>query len=169
MGSSVSEHLLPEVEHEFSMTRKMLERIPEDKLSWKPHEKSMSLGRLAGHVAEMADWMAHTLTLDTFDISPKADGSYEAHTVTSRQDTLDKFDAWLARGLEALKRTSDEDFAKTWSLTSQGHTILSMPRGAIFRTLIMNHMLHHRGQLSVYFRLNDVSVPGMYGPSADEK
>jgi uncharacterized damage-inducible protein DinB len=169
MSNSVSERLLPEVEHEFSMTRKMLERIPEDKLSWKPHEKSMSVGRLAGHVAEMANWATHTLTVDTFDISPKADGSYKSHSVTSRQDTLEKFDGWLAQAVGALKTMKDEDFDKTWTLTSQGHTFLSMPRGAVLRTVVMNHMIHHRGQLSVYFRLNDVAVPGMYGPSADEK
>lgn len=168
MGNSAAERLLPEVEHEFAMTRKMLEQIPEDKLSWKPHEKSMTMGRLAGHVAEMPSWAHHALSQDTLELSPKADGSYESHSMTSRADTLEKFDAWRSQAIEALKRTSDEDFQKIWSLTSQGKTFLSMPRGAVLRTVVLNHMIHHRGQLSVYLRLNGVAVPGMYGPSADE-
>src|SRR6201999_3477358 len=97
MGSSVSSRLLPEVEHEFGMTRKMLENIPEEKLSWKPHAKSMTLGRLAGHVAEMPAWALHTLSTDSLDISPKADGTYDAHTMTSRDETLKKFDEWRAQ------------------------------------------------------------------------
>ena len=169
MAISVSERLLPEFEHEFSMTRKMLERVPENKLSWRPHEKSMTLGRLAGHVAEMPSWAAHTLTSDSYDIGPKEDGVNEAHSMTSRQDTLKKFDEWLAQAVTGLKKTSDEDFTKTWSLTANGQTLMSMPRGVVLRTIVMNHLIHHRGQLSIYLRLNDVAVPGMYGPSADEK
>lgn len=168
MATTVSEGLLPEIEHEFSMTRKMLEQVPEDKLSWKPHEKSMTLGRLAGHVAEMPNWAFHTVNAESLDISPKADGAFEAHVMESRKDTLGKFDAWHAEALAALSTTSDEDWGETWSLTSQGRTLLSMPRRAILRTLVLNHMIHHRGQLSVYLRLNAVAVPGMYGPSADE-
>jgi uncharacterized damage-inducible protein DinB len=168
MGTSVSFRLLPEVEHEFAMTRKMLEQVPEEKLSWKPHNKSMTLGRLAGHVAEMPSWALHTLAHDSYDITPKADGSYDAHWMTSRDETLRKFDDWRTEALSSLKRASDEDFEKNWSLTSNGHTLLAMPRGAVFRTVVMNHMIHHRGQLSVYLRLNGVPVPGMYGPSADE-
>lgn len=168
MATSVSARLLPEMEHEFSMTRKMLEQIPEDKLSWRPHDKSMTLGRLAGHVAEMPSWAFHALSADSLDLSPKADGSFEAHVMTSRADTLKKFDEWRSQALEALKKVNDEDFQTTWSLTSQGRTFLTMPRGAVIRSVVMNHMIHHRGQLSVYLRLNGVPVPGMYGPSADE-
>ena len=165
---SISENLLPEFEHEMSNTRKMLERIPDDRLSWKPHEKSMSLGRLAGHVAEMSDWANHTLKFDSFDIKPREDGGYEAYTVRSREEALKQFDAWVAEATEALKNTSDEAFGQTWRLTSKGETWLSMPRGAVLRTIVMNHMIHHRAQLGVYLRLNEVSVPGMYGPSADD-
>lgn len=165
---SVNARLMPEVEHEFAMTRKMLEQVPEDKLSWKPHEKSMTLGRLAGHVAEMPGWAFHALSMDSLDISPAVDGSYEAHWMTSREETLKKFDEWRSQALSALKNSTDEDFEKIWSLTSKGQTFLSMPRGAVLRTVVLNHMIHHRGQLSVYLRLNGVAVPGMYGPSADE-
>jgi uncharacterized damage-inducible protein DinB len=169
MEMSVAGRLLPEVEHEFTMTRKILEQVPEDKLSWKPHEKSMTLGKLAGHVAELPNWGFHALAHDSYDVSPKEDGSYELHTMTSRADTLKKFDEWRSEAIAALKNVKDEDFEKTWSLTSQGQTWLSMPRGAVMRSVVMNHMIHHRGQLSVYLRLLGVPIPGMYGPSADEK
>ncbi len=161
---SLSEHLLPEFQHEFTMTRKMLEHLPEDKLSWRPHEKSMTLGRLAGHVAEMPSWASVTLTRDSLDLSPE----FKAHVVESRAETLEFFDKSMDEALSALKSTSDDVFEKLWSLTSNGKTLLTMPRGAILRSLVLNHMIHHRGQLSVYLRLHDVSVPGMYGPSADE-
>lgn len=168
MGTSISAQLLPEVEHEFASTRKILEQVPDDKLAWKPHEKSMTLGRLAGHVAEMPSWMAHSLSGDSFDVSPKADGTYDVHFMTSRADTLQKFDEWKSQAIEALKKTPDEEFAKTWSLISQGKTVLAMPRAAVLRTIVLNHMIHHRGQLSVYLRLAGAKVPGMYGPSADD-
>jgi uncharacterized damage-inducible protein DinB len=165
---TISRLLLPELEHEMANTRRILENIPEDKLAWKPHTKSMTMGRLAGHVAELASWGTHTLKLETLDISPKADGTYEAHVMTSRADTLAKFDAWVAEAKEALRETSDEDFQKNWSLTGSGQTYLSMPRIDVMRGMVLNHMVHHRGQLTVYLRLNDVRVPGMYGPTADD-
>ncbi len=168
MQTSISSRLLPEMQHEFLQSRKMLEQVPEDKLSWRPHDKSMTLGRLAGHVAEMTSWAFHSLSTDVYDISPKEDGSFEAHSMKSRADTLQKFDEWRMQAIEALKETKDEDFETMWSLTSQGKTFLSMPRGAVLRSIVINHMIHHRGQLSVYLRLNGVAVPGMYGPSADE-
>jgi uncharacterized damage-inducible protein DinB len=164
---SISEQLLPEFEHEMANTRKILERVPEDKLGWKPHEKSMSLGRLAGHIAELPLWAVHTLTVDSYDITPK-DGKYEAHEMTSRNETLANFDNWVSQAREALLGTPDEAYRKIWKLTGSGETYLEMPRGAVFRALVLSHMIHHRGQLSVYLRLNGVAVPGMYGPSADE-
>ncbi|MBV9267565.1 MAG: DinB family protein [Acidobacteriaceae bacterium] len=164
----ISEMVLPEFEHEMASTRKVLERIPEDKLGWKPHDKSMTMGRLAGHVAELANWGVHTLKLDQLDLSPRADGTYESHSMTTREDTLQKFDGWVAEAKEALRSTPDDAFNKTWTLTAKGQTFLSMPRGAVLRNVVLNHMIHHRGQLSVYLRLNGVPVPGMYGPSADE-
>jgi uncharacterized damage-inducible protein DinB len=162
------EILLPEFEQEMANTRKVLERVPEDKLSWRPHDKSMTLGRLAGHVAELANWGTHTLTLDQLDLTPRADGSYESHTMTSREDTLQKFDAWVNEAKEALRSTSDDAFGKTWTLTAKGQTFLSMPRVAVLRGVVLNHMIHHRGQLTVYLRLTGVPVPGVYGPSADD-
>jgi uncharacterized damage-inducible protein DinB len=165
---SISSILLPEFEHEMANTRKILERVPEDKVNWKPHEKSMTLGRLAGHVAALSNWAVHTLKLPSLDIKPREDGSYESLTMTSRQQVLEEFDRSVAEAKAALQGASDEDMAQVWTLSSQGKTFLSMPRAAVLRNVVMNHMIHHRGQLSVYLRLNDVPVPGMYGPSGDE-
>jgi uncharacterized damage-inducible protein DinB len=165
---SIGERLLPEFESEMTSTRKILDRVPDDKLDWRPHDKSMSLGRLAGHIAELPTWATHTLSMDSLDISPKADGSYESHSMTSRADTLQKFDAWVADAKAALQAAPDEAFSKIWKLTSKGQTFLEMPKAAVLRSVVLNHMIHHRGQLSVYLRLLDTPVPGLYGPSADE-
>jgi uncharacterized damage-inducible protein DinB len=165
---TISERLLPEFEHEMANTRKILERIPEDQLGWKPHEKSMSLGRLAGHTAEMARWATYTVKVDVLDLSSGVDGDIQGHVMTSRHDTLGKFDNWLTEAKAALAATPDEAYPQTWKLVSHGQTFLEMPRGVVLRSVVMNHMIHHRGQLSVYLRLLGVAVPGLYGPSADE-
>jgi uncharacterized damage-inducible protein DinB len=165
---SISERLLPEFEHEMANTRKVLERVPENQLGWKPHEKSMTLGRLAGHVAEMPRWASHTLKLDVLDLSNGLEGEAQGHVTTSPQDTLTKFDNWLAEAKTALLATTDEAYPKTWKLVFQGQTFIEMPRSAVLRSFVMNHMIHHRGQLSVYLRLLGIPVPGFYGPSADE-
>jgi uncharacterized damage-inducible protein DinB len=165
---TISERLLPEFEHEMANTRRILEHIPEDNLTWRPHEKSMPLGRLAGHAAELASWAKHTLESDSHDITPDANGKYESHSMTSREETLEKFDQWVAEAKAALAATPDEAYGRTWKLTSQGKTFLEMPKGAVLRSVVINHMIHHRGQLTVYLRLLGQKVPGLYGPSADE-
>ncbi|HEX8984247.1 MAG TPA: DinB family protein [Bryobacteraceae bacterium] len=160
--------LLPEYDQEMANTRKVLERCPDDKFGWKPHEKSFSMAALAGHIANMNSWGATTLRQDSFDYAPPGAPPYAEPPVTSRKDLLDRFDKNVAETREALAAATDADFSKPWSLLGGGKEIFTMPRIAVFRGMIMNHMIHHRAQLTVYLRLNDIPVPGLYGPSADE-
>jgi uncharacterized damage-inducible protein DinB len=162
---SIAQSLLPELDHEMSNTRRTLERIPEDKLSWKPDPKSMSLGQLAAHIVEMTGWGTMTLQTESLSMDP---GSHKPLVLTSREHALQEFDKNLAALRAALSSASDEDMMKTWALTIAGNPIFSMPRAGVMRTMIMSHIIHHRAQLTVYYRLNGVPVPALYGPSADE-
>ncbi|MDH3271352.1 MAG: DinB family protein [Gemmatimonadota bacterium] len=156
--------LLPEFDHEFAETRKALERIPEDKLDWKPHEKSFSLHALSGHLAEIPNWMRVTLEMDVFDL----DAPYERVVPETKEEILSTFDAQLKDAREALARASGETMMETWSMKKNGEVVMSMPKGAVLRSFIFNHNVHHRAQLGVYLRMLDVPVPGHYGPTADE-
>jgi uncharacterized damage-inducible protein DinB len=162
---TISQMLLPEFDREMTNTRKLLERLPEDKLDYKPHEKSMKLGRLAGHVAEMPGWVAMLPGQDKLEIPP----DWKPNVATSRQQLLAAFDDNVAKGHTALAGMSDEELGKNWSLIFNGHVAFTMPKSAVVRNIVLNHTIHHRAQLGVYYRLNDVPVPGMYGPSADDK
>jgi uncharacterized damage-inducible protein DinB len=161
----ISDSLLPEFDHEMATTRKTLERIPEDKLSWAPHEKSMKLGRLAGHVAELPNFATMTIKTDSIDL---ASGGYQPLTGTSQKQVLDAFDKAASAARAAIAGATDEELMQPWTLLYGGKTIFAMPRVAAVRAMMMSHMIHHRGQLSVYLRLNNVPVPSIYGPSADE-
>ena len=161
---AIAEALLPEYDHEVATTRRVLERVPDDRLAWKPHDKSMSMGQLASHVATMLSWGSTTLKQSEIDLS----GSYTPPDLKTRADLLASFDKEAAATRAALAATSDPELMTMWSLKREGKTIFSMPKAAVLRSFVMNHMIHHRGQLSVYLRLNDVPVPSMYGPSADE-
>jgi len=161
---SLSEALLPEYDEEMKSTRKMLERLPEDKFDYKPHEKSMTLGRLASHVAELPNWAAHTMEAEVLEIQ----AGQAPYVAKDRRQLLADFDKNVAAGRKLIAAATDADFAKMWTLKYGGQTIFTMPRSAVMRSVVMNHMIHHRAQLSVYLRLNEVEVPGMYGPSADE-
>ena len=161
----ISQSLLPEFDQEMASTRKMLERVPEDKLDYKPHEKSMSLGRLAAHVAELPGWGKTTLETESLNLDM---ANYKPWVPATRQELLDGFDKNVREARDRLTAATDEDFGKTWTLTAGKNTIFSMPRVAVFRASVLSHLIHHRAQLGVYLRLNDVEIPGMYGPSADE-
>jgi uncharacterized damage-inducible protein DinB len=161
----ISDSLLPEFDHEMATTRKTLERVPEDKFGWKPHEKSMSLGRLACHLAELPYFATAVTKSDSMDF---AKGEYKGVDVAGRQELLAAFDKNVAEARAALASASDEELMKTWSLLMNGKPLLTMPKVGVVRTIMMNHIIHHRGQLSVYLRLNDAAVPSIYGPSADE-
>lgn len=165
---SINASLLPELEQELATTRKCLERVPTDKLGWKPHEKSMTMGALATHVANMLNWGMVTCSQDNFDVMP--DGQpYKEEPAANTEELLAKFDKNAAEFKAALAATTDAQMMMPWSLLSNGQTIFSMPRVATLRGMILNHIVHHRGQLSVYLRLNDIPVPSIYGPSADEQ
>jgi uncharacterized damage-inducible protein DinB len=160
----ISEMLLPEFDQEMQNTRKMLERIPDDKFDYKPHEKSMTLGRLAGHVAEFPSWAVHTLAMEVLEMQP----GQQAYEPKSKQEVLAKFDKDLAEARERIAAASDEDFQKIWKFIYAGKEIIALPRREVMRGMVLNHMIHHRAQLGVYLRLNEIEIPGMYGPSADE-
>lgn len=156
--------LLPEFDHEMTVTRKLLERVPEDKFAWKPHQKSMSLGELAQHVATLPMWGTMTLTQSEIDVG----GQQPLPPARSRTELLASFDQNVKDARAALVGKADGEFMAPWSLKRGGQTIFSMPRATVWRSFVLSHLVHHRGQLSVYLRLQDVAVPSMYGPSADE-
>jgi uncharacterized damage-inducible protein DinB len=160
----ISQMLLPEYDQEIANTRKMLERVPDGKFNYKPHEKSMSLGRLAGHVAEVPSYATATIRLEKLEMN----GSEKPFTATSKKDLLETFDKYATEARAAISGATDAELAKTWTFSYAGKTIFAMPRVAVLRGMVMNHMIHHRAQLGVYLRLNNVEIPGMYGPSADE-
>jgi uncharacterized damage-inducible protein DinB len=156
--------LLPEFDHEMTTTRKLLERVPEDRLSWKPHVKSMSLGGLATHLSNLPWWGLMTVTQPEFDLAT----SDRQEAASSRAQILETFDRNVAATRAALDGKSDAELMAPWSLRRGGQTIFSMPKAAVWRSFMLSHLVHHRGQLSVYLRLLDVPVPSVYGPSADE-
>jgi uncharacterized damage-inducible protein DinB len=163
---AIRDALLPEFDQEMTGTRKLLERLPEKLSDYKPHAKSMALDRLAGHVAEIPGWSKETFTKEELVLDMESFKPFEPKT---RQEVLDRFDQNTKAGRAALAAAKDEDFGVTWSLKdTKGNTFISMPRAACYRGMVMNHMIHHRAQLGVYLRLNEIEIPGMYGPSADE-
>ena len=161
----ICEAVLPEFDQEMSNTRKTLERIPEDKLGWKPHDKSMTLGRLAGHIVELVGWANTSITTDSLNVTMD---KYQPVVATSRQQILELFDKSVKESRAAIASASDEHMMQPWTLAFNGHTVFTMPRAAVLRMSCFNHIIHHRAQLGVYLRLNNVPVPALYGPSADE-
>jgi uncharacterized damage-inducible protein DinB len=164
----ISQALLPEYDHEMTTTRKVLERCPEDKYTWKPHQKSWDMASLATHIANMPGWAVETIAKDSLDVAPPGAPPYKEQPVKSREELLAKFDRNVAAGRAAIEGTGDAQLMASWTLLSGGKEIFTLPRIAVLRSMIMNHGIHHRAQLTVYLRLNDVPVPGIYGPSADE-
>jgi uncharacterized damage-inducible protein DinB len=164
----LSDLFLPEFDQEMKSTRATLERIPEDKLAWKPHEKSMPLGRLAGHLAELAGWGAVTINQDSLDFMPPGGQPFQPTIATSQKQVLEIFDKNRDEARRAIAGASDEHMMKNWSLLRAGQTLMTMPRVAVLRSFCLNHVIHHRAQLGVYLRLNNIPVPSIYGPSADE-
>lgn len=166
---TIAEKLLTEFDTEYANTRKFLALVPDDKLTWKPHEKSMELGRLAWHISDFPSWCAGTLKSDdlrfTSGDGEKMKNEWEGKT---REQMLARFDADLKDARAALLATSDDAMAHNWKMEWDGQAIIDEPRIDAYRKWVINHMVHHRAQLGVYFRLNGIPVPGCYGPSADE-
>ncbi|HEV2500059.1 MAG TPA: DinB family protein [Terriglobia bacterium] len=159
---------LPEFDIEMKKTRVCLERAPEDKFSWKPHGKSMPLGRLVSHLADIPNYGTVTITLDSLDLAPPGGEPRKTPQHTTRQALLDAFDKNVAEARAAITAASDMSLQQMWTLSAGGKTIFTLPRAAVLRTFMLSHLIHHRAQLGVYLRLNDVPVPSIYGPSADE-
>lgn len=161
------EPMIAELKHEAATTRKLLERVPQDRLAWQPHAKSMTLGRLAAHIANLPGMLVGALTRDALDAEELKAESPSAESVAN---ILKVFDQKIERSLELLKTQSDESFMLApWRYTSGEHVIFEMPRLAVIRFVALNHIIHHRGQLSVYLRLLDVPLSSVYGPTADEQ
>lgn len=160
---SIAETLLPEFNQEMATTRRLLERVPGDKGQWKPHPKSFALGHLAQLVSRMPGWIANTVRDTALDLAAAPPYTFEA-----TETLLKTFDANVLDARGAITSSSDADYAVPWSLKHGDRVLFTAPRGTVIRTHI-NHLIHHRGQLSVYLRLNDVPVPSIYGPTADER
>jgi uncharacterized damage-inducible protein DinB len=165
---SYAETILPEFDEEMANTRKVLERVPEDKFDWRPHPKSNTIGWNANHLAEIPGYVEGTLRELEWDFAPPGGPRYETPALDSRQAILDSFDKNVATARQALAAVDDAEMDKMWSLLEGGKTIVTLPRTNVIRSFVINHLVHHRAILCVYLRLNDIPVPGMYGPSGDE-
>lgn len=165
---SISESLLPEFDMEMASARKTLERVPQDKLDFRPHPKSGTMGWLATHLAHIPTWGSITIHQDTLDLAPGNPGADPPPLVRTTAQLLDTFDRNVAEARAALAGATDAHLTQPWSLVKDGKPMLTMPRVAVLRSFILNHLIHHRAQLGVYLRMNDVPVPSIYGPSADE-
>ena len=164
----LSDALLPEFDHEMANTRRTLERVPDDKLAWKPHTKSGTMGWLASHIANIPSWAAIAIGQDSLDLAPPGAEPHRTPEARSRKELLEIFDKNVADGRAAIAGADDNRLLATWTLLSNGQTVLTMPRIGVLRSFVMNHSIHHRAQLTVYLRMNDLPVPSLYGPSADE-
>jgi uncharacterized damage-inducible protein DinB len=162
---AIRDLLLPEFDQEMANTRKMLERVPDDRFNFQPHEKSWKLDRLTGHVADMPAWVAHTMQVEVLAMEP---GQYKPLEPASRKELLEHFDKNVSEAHAALASATDEQLNVMWTMKWEGKTVMTMPRYNVLRSVVLNHIIHHRAQVGVYLRLMNVAVPGMYGPSADE-
>jgi len=165
---SIAQTLLPEYDHELAGCRKELARVPDGQFDFRPHPKSSTLGQLVNHLATIPGWLTSTLRETELEFNDPAVQAAMPAPVATRDALLALFDRCAAQGRAVLADTPDSDFAVTWTGKSHGQVVLSLPRSAVYRGFIMNHLIHHRAQLGVYLRLLDVPVPAIYGPSADE-
>jgi uncharacterized damage-inducible protein DinB len=164
---TIAQSLLPEFDEEMKTTRTLLERLPEEKAKWKPHAKSFSLGDLAMHLVNTVEWMPMTLTSTEYDFAPPGGGGWKQRFFTTRESLLAEFDDFVKKSRAALVASSDADLQLVWTLKSGGKSIFATPRLTCIRSFVLNHLIHHRGQFSVYLRLCDVPLPWIYGPTAD--
>ena len=165
---AIKDALLPEFDHEMATTRRLLERLPEAEFAWKPHDRSMALGQLAGHIANLPQWCSATLASTVFDLDALPDDA-RPQLPASRAAVLEEFDGKVAAARGQLTSTTDAEFMTLWTLKKGGQEVFTLPRISAIRSFVMNHLIHHRGQLSVYLRLKNVPLPSIYGPTADEQ
>ena len=164
--SAIAGPMAAELKHEAVATRKCIERAPDDKLGWKPHDRSMTMGRLASHIVELVGWAKDILDTDHLNLDS---GDFKPFSAETNAELLSAFDANLARSIEALEGATDERMMGNWKMTMGEKVVFDMPRASVMRSMVLNHVVHHRAQLSVFLRLNDIPVPAIYGPSADEQ
>ena len=160
---AIADMILMELDQEAKTTQRVLDRVPENKLSWKPHAKSFSLGQLALHLAGAQGRIAEMISKDNFEI-----GSMTQPEAQSKKEILDALPLSTAKAKEIVGKMDDARMMSTWTLNKAGRVVMAAPRIGVIRGILLNHMYHHRGQLSVYLRLLEVPVPSIYGPSADE-
>jgi uncharacterized damage-inducible protein DinB len=160
------EALLAEFDHEIGSTRRLLERVPDAQLRWKPHEKSYSLGDLSGHIANLSTWMNRILESTDFDLATAADA--RPSSPASTHETLQRLDLNAKSARATLAAQTDASLLAAWTLKNAGREVFTMPRASVLRSFVFNHLIHHRGQLTVYLRLQNVPLPSLYGPTADE-
>jgi uncharacterized damage-inducible protein DinB len=163
---SMSESFVKEFTQEYAATRRLLERVPDEHFGWKPHDKSMTLGRLASHVAENAELGTWVLTMDELVLDPE---TYKPFEASNREDLLKMFDRNVLEARDALEEADESAFANIWRMKWGGEVVLEMPRMEVLRSFLISHLIHHRGQLTVYLRMKDVPLPQLYGPTADEQ
>jgi uncharacterized damage-inducible protein DinB len=163
-----AETILPEFDREMANTRKVLECVPDDRLEWQAHPTSHTIGWNANHLAEILGWVEGILTKPSWDIAPVGGAPYQAPKLTTRREILELFDRNVAAARQALAAVPENQLAQPWPLLSAGTPFFTRPRATMIRSFVLNHVIHHRAILCVYLRLNDVPVPGMYGPSGDE-
>ena len=164
----ISETFLPEFDQEMANTRKTLERVPDDKFDWKPHEKSTAMGELATHLSNLPTWAVLGINKEEIDIAPPGGPPLRVEPLKTRAEVLDAFDRNVAAAREAIDGATDERLLEPWTLLHGGNKVFTLPRTAVLRSFVISHIIHHRAQLGVYLRLNDIPVPSIYGPSADE-
>jgi uncharacterized damage-inducible protein DinB len=163
----MTEMLLPEFDHEMTTTRRVIAMVPDADAAWRPHPKSSSLGDLTAHIVMIPLWGRLVAQQPELDLGAPANASFAQIPFTTVAELLDRFDRHVSEARAALAATSDAALGQTWSLKNRGTTVFSLPRAAVLRGFILSHLIHHRGQLSVYLRLRDVPLPSIYGPTAD--
>ena len=163
----MTDALLPEFDHEMKTTRQLIERVPADRLDWRPHPKSMAIGDLAMHICNLAQWSELVATLPELDLNPGGTG-FRPPALRPPPEMVKLFDQNVAASRAAIAAIPDAAMMEPWTLSNNGAAIFTMPRVAVLRTFVMNHLIHHRGQLTVYLRLRDVPLPSVYGPTADQ-
>jgi uncharacterized damage-inducible protein DinB len=166
---SLGQALLPEFDHEMAGVRRTLERVPEEKFDWRPHPKSGTMGWLAAHLATLPSLAVRAIEAESYEIAPEGKPPSGPPKLQTRQEVLETFDKNRDAARAAIAGASDEHLMKTWTLFFHGKTVFALPRIAVLRSAFLNHTIHHRAQMGVYLRLNDVAVPALYGPSADEQ
>jgi uncharacterized damage-inducible protein DinB len=166
---AIAQVLLPEFDRETASTRQLLEIVPAADANWRPHPKSTPLGELAAHIAVIPGWGRYVLERPELDLGSSENASVAALTFTTVKELLERFDRNVRETRTALAAASDSEIGMTFALKNKGHTIFALPRAAVLRSFVLSHMIHHRGQLSVYLRLRDVPLPSIYGPTADTR